>query len=199
VAVVSVEASEEVLEVLEIEAALRSELSDLPSLTELVRLLTRLLIAGVLGGAMGFERERNGKAAGLRTHVLVAMGSAFFVAVPRLAGMEEEAVSRVLQGLITGIGFLGAGSILKHEQEGRIEGLTTAASVWFAAAVGIACGLGRGVTAVVGTAMNLAILCLVPHVSAWSKRTAPTDQSSPLLDLSAQAPPRELPKNRQSA
>jgi putative Mg2+ transporter-C (MgtC) family protein len=88
--------------------AVRDEFSDLTA-ADTARLATRLAAAAALGGLLGWERKRAGKAAGRRTHILVAVGAAAFVAVPLQAGADVEAVSRVLQGLIAGIGFLGAG------------------------------------------------------------------------------------------
>jgi putative Mg2+ transporter-C (MgtC) family protein len=106
------------------------------------RVLFRLVIALVLGAMLGVERERLGKAAGVRTHMLVALGSALLVLGPVEAGMKLDHLSRVIQGIAAGIGFLGAGAILKMPEERRISGLTTAATVWVTAAVGIAIGMG---------------------------------------------------------
>ena len=142
----------------EVYSTLRSEFADIPDVAELTRILTRLTLAIVLGGLIGFEREAAGKAAGLRTHMLVALGSALFVLVPLMAGMEVADMSRVLQGVASGIGFLGAGAIIKLNSEEDIQGLTTAASIWTVAAIGVACGLGRESTAVVGTLFGLVIL-----------------------------------------
>ncbi|MFP3755667.1 putative Mg(2+) transport ATPase [compost metagenome] len=142
----------------EVYSTLRSEFADIPDVAELTRILTRLTLAIVLGGLIGFEREAAGKAAGLRTHMLVALGSALFVLVPLMAGMEVADMSRVLQGVASGIGFLGAGAIIKLNSEENIQGLTTAASIWTVAAIGVACGLGRESTAVVGTLFGLVIL-----------------------------------------
>jgi putative Mg2+ transporter-C (MgtC) family protein len=139
-------------------STLRSEFADIPDVAELTRVLTRLTLAIVLGGLIGFEREAAGKAAGLRTHMLVALGSALFVLVPLMAGMQVADMSRVLQGVASGIGFLGAGAIIKLNNEENIQGLTTAASIWTVAAIGVACGLGRESTAVVGTLFGLVIL-----------------------------------------
>ncbi len=139
-------------------STLRSEFADIPDVAELTRALTRLTLAIVLGGLIGFEREAAGKAAGLRTHMLVALGSALFVLVPLMAGMQVADMSRVLQGVASGIGFLGAGAIIKLNNEENIQGLTTAASIWTVAAIGVACGLGRESTAVVGTLFGLVIL-----------------------------------------
>ena len=143
---------------------LRSEFSDLPDLAQATRILVRLLMAALLGGVLGYERERHGKAAGVRTHMLVAMGAALFVLVPQQGGMEVADMSRVIQGIVTGVGFLGAGAIIKRQSEEDVQGLTTAAGVWMTAAIGIACGLGRETTAVLSTLLALVVLGLVPKV-----------------------------------
>ncbi|RZT42976.1 MgtC/SapB family protein [Cupriavidus agavae] len=148
----------------EVYSTLRSEFSDVPNASELTKILVRLTLACLLGGMIGWERESAGKAAGLRTHMLVAMGSALFVLVPLLAGTQLADMSRVLQGLIAGIGFLGAGAIIKHKDEQDIRGLTTAASIWTTAAIGVACGLGRESTAVIATLFGLAILQVLYRV-----------------------------------
>src|SRR5262249_58398759 len=98
------------------------------------------------------------EAAGLRTHMLVSVGAALFVLVPQQAGMSTADLSRVIQGVVAGIGFLGAGAILKHGHEGTVQGLTTAAGIWLTAGLGIAAGLGRGLAALLGTALALLIL-----------------------------------------
>lgn len=136
----------------------QGEFSDLPDATEVPRLCLRLLVAVVLGGILGYERERTGAAAGFRTHMLVALGSALFVLVPLQAGTDISDMSRVLQGVIAGIGFLGAGAILKSSDDQKVRGLTTAASIWLTAAVGIAAGMGREATAVLSTLFALLIL-----------------------------------------
>ena len=144
--------------------ALRAEFSDVSDPAQLTRIVVRLLLAAALGGALGYERERSGKAAGLRTHMLVAIGSALFVLVPQQAGMAVGDMSRVIQGIVTGVGFLGAGAIIKQASAHSVQGLTTAAGVWLTAAIGIACGLGREATAVLSAALALGILSLVPHL-----------------------------------
>src|SRR5262245_55838390 len=118
----------------------------------------RMLVAMLLGGVLGFEREWAGKIAGLRTHMLTALGAALFVLAPRLAGMDDEAVSRIVQGAVAGIGFLGGGVILKQDHEGRIKGVTTAAGIWLTAAVGICAGMGRLWLAVLTTLLAVVIL-----------------------------------------
>ncbi|MGO4327404.1 MgtC/SapB family protein [Cupriavidus sp. 2TAF22] len=136
----------------------RAEFADVPDIKEATRILIRLSVAVILGGLIGYERETSGKAAGLRTHMLVSLGSALFVLVPLQAGVPLADMSRVLQGLASGIGFLGAGAIIKLNDEGSIKGLTTAASIWMVAAIGVAAGLGRDATAVFATLFTLAIL-----------------------------------------
>ena len=145
---------------------LQAEFSDIPDLQQFTRIVLRLLLAAALGAALGYERERHGKSAGVRTHMLVALGAALFVLVPELAGVPEGDLTRVIQGVITGIGFLGAGSIIKSENEERVQGLTTAAGIWLTAAIGICCGLGRDGTAVLTALLAVAILALVPHLSS---------------------------------
>jgi putative Mg2+ transporter-C (MgtC) family protein len=136
--------------------ALKNELSDLPDLDHLTRLVVRLLAAAVIGGAIGYERKQAGKEAGPRTHMLVAVGSALFVLIPQQAGMSLGDLSRVIQGLLAGIGFIGGGAILKSPEKGRIQGLTTAAGIWLVAAVGVAVGLGRIASA--------ALACLIAYL-----------------------------------
>lgn len=141
-----------------------SEFSDVPDLAQATRIVLRLALAALLGGLLGLEREHKGKAAGVRTHMLVAMGAALFVLIPQQAGIQSADLSRVIQGVVAGIGFLCAGSILKSEDEDRVRGLTTAAGMWLTAAIGMAAGLGREATAVISTVLALVILSLVPVV-----------------------------------
>jgi len=146
-----------------------AEFSDVADVEQITRLLVRLLLAAVLGGVLGYEREKKGKAAGVRTHMLVAMGAALFVLVPQQGGMQLGDMSRVIQGVIAGIGFLGAGAIIKSDSEENVQGLTTAAGVWMTAAIGVACGLGRESTALLGTLLALAVLALVPRLVERAK------------------------------
>lgn len=138
------------------------EFSDVPDAAQATRIVVRMLMAALLGGLLGWERAHAGKAAGIRTHMLVAMGSALFVLVAQQGGIEPGDNSRVMQGVIAGIGFLGAGTILKGNAEGQVRGLTTAAGIWMTAAIGIAAGLGQEATAVLCTALALAVLWLIP-------------------------------------
>jgi putative Mg2+ transporter-C (MgtC) family protein len=110
----------------------------LPDTQQLVRVIIRLIAAVLLGSIIGYERERAGKAAGLRTHILVTLGTCVFVVACSGYGMSSDGLSRVIQGIVTGIGFLGAGTILKLNEERDIQGLTTAAGVWMTSAIGVA-------------------------------------------------------------
>ncbi len=141
-----------------------SEFSDGTDTEQITRVVLRLLTAALLGGMLGWEREHQGQAAGVRTHMLVAMGAALFVLVSQQLGMQADDLSRVIQGVTAGIGFLCAGTILKGDKPGDVKGLTTAAGIWLTAAIGVAAGLGREFTALLGALLALAILALVPHV-----------------------------------
>jgi putative Mg2+ transporter-C (MgtC) family protein len=114
-----------------------------PDIAQLARVALRLSIAAALGWLLGAERESMGKAAGTRTHMLVAIGAALFVIVPAEIGLREGDLGRVIQGIATGVGFLGAGTILKRTDQHEITGLTTAATIWLMAAVGLAVGAGQ--------------------------------------------------------
>lgn len=140
------------------------ELSDLTDLAQATRIIFKLLLAALLGGMLGYEREASGKAAGLRTHMLVAMGAATFLAVAQLMGMTPMDSSRVIQGLIAGVGFLGAGAILKPAKENTedVKGLTTAAGIWFTAAIGMAVGAGEEAAAILCTLFALFVLMVLP-------------------------------------
>ncbi|HYP69628.1 MAG TPA: MgtC/SapB family protein [Variovorax sp.] len=142
-----------------------SEFGGVDDVEQITRVAVRLVLAGLLGFVLGFEREARGKAAGARTHMLVAMGSALFVLAPELTGAEMADMSRVIQGLVAGVGFLCAGAILKGGDEHMVKGLTTAAGMWMTAAIGMSCGLGREVLAILSTLLALAVLALVPHFS----------------------------------
>ena len=120
-----------------------------------------MLFAIVLGAVVGIQREHSHKPAGLRTHMLVSLGAALFVIAVVESGMDNDGVSLVLQGLVTGIGFLGGGAILKLQQQREVEGLTTAAGIWLMAAVGVAVGLGRLGLATVGTILTWIIMSWV--------------------------------------
>jgi putative Mg2+ transporter-C (MgtC) family protein len=122
----------------------------------------RIGAAALLGGALGFERGWKGRAAGLRTHMMVSIGCAVFVLTGlEVAGEHQEAATRAIQGIAAGIGFLGAGTILKLDRELEVVGLTTASSIWLAAALGTAAGLGAYTMAVVTVLISLFVLVVL--------------------------------------
>lgn len=135
--------------------------SGLPNSDELIRVCLRLVIAIILGGLIGLEREKNDKPAGIRTHMLVAMGSALFVLVPLELGMPLNEISRTVQGVATGIGFIGAGAIIKLTDSQEVQGLTTAAGIWLTAGVGVAVGLGSLGIAVLAVIFSWLILAVM--------------------------------------
>jgi putative Mg2+ transporter-C (MgtC) family protein len=132
--------------------------ASLPTAQEAVRVVLRLVAALIAGGVIGYQREVSHKAAGLRTHMLVCSGTALFVLAALDTGMQLDALSRVIQGVVTGIGFLGAGAILKIEASRQIKGLTTAAGIWMTAALGVTIGVGHLGTAAVGTLFAWCVL-----------------------------------------
>jgi putative Mg2+ transporter-C (MgtC) family protein len=140
------------------------EFSDLGSVRDTTSMIIRLLMAALLGGALGYEREQHGKSAGVRTHMLVAIGSAMFVLIPQQTGGADADLTRIQQGLVAGVGFLGAGSIIKGGAKGDVKGLTTAASIWLTAAIGMAAGIGREASAVLCTLIALIIMVILPRI-----------------------------------
>jgi len=118
----------------------------------------RILLAAVLGGIIGYQRERADKSAGIRTNTLICVGAALFTVVS-IYGFEAADPSRVAAGIVTGIGFIGAGSIIRRGG-GIIEGLTTAATIWAVAGIGLAAGAGLYIISVVTAVVVLTILML---------------------------------------
>ena len=133
----------------------------LPSAHDAAAVAIRLLAALLAGAIIGFQREHSHKPAGLRTHMLVCMGVTMFVTIGTLAGMTDDALSRVIQGLATGIGFLGAGAIIKMKESQEIHGLTTAAGIWMTSAIGVAIGLGHLGAAVIGVLFAWFVLAVM--------------------------------------
>jgi putative Mg2+ transporter-C (MgtC) family protein len=131
----------------------------------------RLGLAALLGAVVGFQRERVHSTAGLRTHMLVCVGAAFFILAPVESGASLTDVSRVVQGLVAGVGFLGAGAILKIGDRSEVHGLTTAASVWLTAAIGTGAGLGHIWLPAVGAALGWIILGPVGRLEKRSPMT----------------------------
>lgn len=143
---------------------------DMPDARSMVRVTLRLLFALLLSAAIGWQRERVGKAAGLRTHMLVGLGSALFVVALGEAGATPSDLTRVAQGVATGIGFIGGGVILKLPSERRVKGLTTAASVWLAASIGVAAGAGTLGAGLVGLALCLIVLIFLQRLEPRERR-----------------------------
>lgn len=138
-----------------------------PESHELEKVVIRLLGAAFLGACIGIERQRAGKSAGVRTHMLVTVGTTVFLLACSRFGMNLDGTSRVIQGIITGIGFIGAGTILKLEGESEVKGLTTSAGIWMASAIGVAVGLGALGLAVMTTILALIILTVTVAVDNW--------------------------------
>jgi putative Mg2+ transporter-C (MgtC) family protein len=134
----------------------------------------RLLVAALLGGLIGAEREYRQKSAGLRTNTLIALGSALFTMVSlTLVEGTAEAPSRVAAQIVTGVGFLGAGAILRTQRD--ITGLTTAATIWVNAAIGMAVGAGEYRLGVVATIVTLVVLSVMAPLDALFERRWPKD------------------------
>lgn len=122
-------------------------------------LALRLVAATLIGGAIGLNRDLHGKPTGVRTMALVGLGSALIIVASALVGGNGDA-TRAVQGVITGIGFLGAGVIVKNAGSAHVHGLTTAATIWLTAALGITCGLGHWRLALLTLGLTLAVLIL---------------------------------------
>jgi putative Mg2+ transporter-C (MgtC) family protein len=131
-----------------------------------LEIVTRLLIAVALGALVGYEREVTHRPAGLRTHMLVALGAALFTSVSVMFFQDDPA--RIAAGIVTGIGFIGAGSIIA--MRGQIQGVTTAATLWVVASIGLGVGLGQYLIAVVAAIVVFAIL----QLRKFEKQIAPS-------------------------
>jgi putative Mg2+ transporter-C (MgtC) family protein len=136
-------------------------------------IVARLTAATIAGGIIGLNRELKHESAGLRTHALVALGAALTTALvtwgpDAAAAQDVDAMSRVIQGIITGVGFLGAGVILRADDGRTVRGLTTAASIWLTACLGSACGAGAWMVTSVAFGLLLVILLLGGPVERWA-------------------------------
>jgi putative Mg2+ transporter-C (MgtC) family protein len=129
-------------------------------------LLTRLLLAAALGALIGFERELRRKPAGLRTNILIAVGSALFTMIS--IQLEGGTPDRIAAQVVTGIGFLGAGAILRSGE--NVHGMTTAATIWVNAAIGMGVGAGQYITAMLATLVTLIVLVILPPVERFFER-----------------------------
>jgi putative Mg2+ transporter-C (MgtC) family protein len=135
---------------------------------DIVDIVLRVVVAAVVGGLIGLNRDLHGKPTGVRTLGLVGLGSA--LAVLAVYGNDSAAASRVIQGIVTGIGFLGAGVIIRRMEKGQVHGLTTAASVWLTAALGAACGVGAWRVVVIGVPVAFLVLLFGGRVEELSER-----------------------------
>ena len=133
----------------------------LPDTRHFIHVLIRLTASVLLGAVIGLQRERAGKPAGIKTHILATLGTTVFVLACTGYGMSSDGLSRVIQGITTGIGFLGAGAILKSDEKRDVKGLTTAASIWVSAAIGVAVGLGGLGLALLATILTLIVLAII--------------------------------------
>jgi putative Mg2+ transporter-C (MgtC) family protein len=147
---------------------------------EILENLAAMGTAVILGGLVGLERELRHQWAGMRTHMIVSLGAALFVlAMISYPNAQSGDVGRVIQGLVAGIGFLGAGTILKMTEKSEVKGLTTAASIWLAAAVGVACGLKEYPLAVSAVGIALIVLEVLRSVARAFDRAAGIDRHDP--------------------
>ena len=126
-----------------------------------LEMILRLLLATALGGGIGYQRERAGKSAGLRTHILIALGAALFTVVSIFGFSGAVDPSRVAAGVVAGIGFIGAGVIFRGEE--GVAGLTTAACIWITAAIGLAAGAGLYLISIIATLITVGIL-IIPKI-----------------------------------
>lgn len=142
----------------------------LPGSKELAQILIRITASALLGAFIGMQREKVGKPAGIRTHILVSLGTTVFILGCARAGMGSDALSRVIQGIVTGIGFIGAGSILKLDHERDIKGLTTAAGIWMTAAIGVTVGMGELGIAIIAAILTLIVLMLAGSIEKYLRK-----------------------------
>ena len=144
----------------------------------MVQVIVRLIASATLGAVIGIQRERIGKPAGLKTHILVTLGTTVFVLACTGYGMNSDGLSRVIQGIVTGIGFIGGGAILKLNEERDVKGLTSAAGIWMAAAIGVTVGLGGLGLAILGTILTLIILTLVGSFEIYVDKKSANDKKT---------------------
>lgn len=160
-----------------------------------LNLIFRVGLSTLIGGLIGFERQwtGNNRSAGVRTHMVISLGATLFILLPLQIPQDYSSVnalSRTIQGIATGVGFIGAGLILQQSHRGKVKGLTSAAAIWATAALGTAIGLGYWQLAVVGTAAILLVLSGVKHAKrpiavrlGRSVKGSP-DKSPPAVDRS---------------
>ena len=140
-----------------------------------------IILAVVFGAAIGLEREVSGKSAGLRTNVLICLGAAVFTIISKqIGGTQQDSLTRIAAGIVTGVGFLGAGAII--QDRGGVHGLTTAATIWLVASIGMACGAGFYSLAVISTFVAIVVLIgfgqLAGHLERYRKKHKPQGPSN---------------------
>jgi putative Mg2+ transporter-C (MgtC) family protein len=151
-----------------------------------IEIVARLALSVVVGAIIGLNRDLHHKQAGVRTNALVSLGAALAILVVAPPGMDDthrvDAMSRVIQGVLTGIGFLGAGVILRDPETRRVSGLTTAAAIWLAALLGVAAGVGAYVPVIAALVLGLlAIACGGPF-EKWFRRVTGATSRTPVDD-----------------
>lgn len=145
----------------------------------------RLVLAALCGAAVGFNRERQHKPAGLRTHSLVALGAAVFTILGlMLSAGDASATSRVLQGITAGVGFIGAGVIMRRPEINDVQGLTTAAAIWIVSAVGVAVGAGLWRTSLTALALTLVVLVVGETIDRRLHRRTRSEEDHHEIDHS---------------
>jgi putative Mg2+ transporter-C (MgtC) family protein len=137
-----------------------------PDWVQIQRVSIQLAAAVILGGILGLERESKGRAAGMRTHMLVALGAALFTLIPMEVDSDPN-LGEAVKGVAAGVGFLGAGTILKRSDAGDVIGLTTAASIWFTAAAGLAAGARQIPIAILATVLAWVVLYALHGAERW--------------------------------
>lgn len=144
------------------------------TIDELGVVTIRLALSVVVGGLIGLNRDLAHKPAGVRTHALVSLGTALMVIVVMPVGEDNahhyDALSRVIQGVLTGIGFLGAGVILRDPASHHVSGLTTAAAVWLAALIGVACGAGNYAVVLIALVLGLVVVVCGGPLERWFRK-----------------------------
>lgn len=148
-----------------------------------VEIVIRLAAATLLGGVLGLDRELKSKPAGLRTHALVALGSALatLVTIQFVGDIDRGAITRTIQGIIAGVGFLGGGAILRAKDRDEVTGLTTAASIWLVAALGVACGGGFWISSLVSVVLALLVLVVGRPIEGFVHRKFVAKKNGPRL------------------
>ena len=130
--------------------------------------LIGIVLAIFFGSAIGFERELSGKAAGLRTNVLICLGAAVFTIISREIGGDTHSITRIAAQIVTGVGFLGAGAII--QDRGGVHGLTTAATIWLVASIGMACGANFYALALITTLIAMGVLIGLSKLEKFVKK-----------------------------